>query len=199
LAWLGGFRPEPFTLRDRQVFRALIPPIRARLKFERALEHIHLCGHSIDALIDEIPGAVFVVDGSVSRLRLANQAARAMLLEDRPRTCELIKSTVAGKPAIGWRSIRVQANGVPVHYLVIGTEPRSVNDRMFEFARTAWGLTPAETRVLQLVIRGEANKTIAANLERSISVVELHVSSLLRKAGVDCRAALVSRFWQIRE
>ncbi|AKF03720.1 LuxR C-terminal-related transcriptional regulator [Sandaracinus amylolyticus] len=42
-------------------------------------------------------------------------------------------------------------------------------------------------------MRGASNEEIAAAWHRSISVVELHVSSVLRKAGVGSRTELVSR------
>jgi len=43
------------------------------------------------------------------------------------------------------------------------------------------------------VVRGLANKTIAELLTISLRAVELHVSAIFDQAGVDCRAALVSR------
>ncbi|AKF08964.1 Transcriptional regulator, LuxR family protein [Sandaracinus amylolyticus] len=60
-------------------------------------------------------------------------------------------------------------------------------------AASAWGLTPRESEALALIAAGASNKDIAARWGRSISVVELHVSSVLRKAGAPSRTALIAQ------
>jgi DNA-binding CsgD family transcriptional regulator len=73
---------------------------------------------------------------------------------------------------------------------------RAVADRarIDEQAR-AWSLTPRETEVLELLVRGLANKEIATALDTSVKTCEAHVSSLLHKSGADSRAAVIARFW----
>lgn len=58
-----------------------------------------------------------------------------------------------------------------------------------------WGLTRRQIAVLNLVVRGEANKEIAQALACAENTVELHVTQLLRKAGVPSRTRLIARFW----
>ena len=58
-------------------------------------------------------------------------------------------------------------------------------------------ITPAEDRVLQLVRRGESNRSIAAALMLSPRTVETHVSSLLGKTGCHSRSQLL--LWAQRE
>ena len=53
----------------------------------------------------------------------------------------------------------------------------------------------AELRVLTHVVRGDANKDIAAKLGLALRTVEVHVTALLRKCHVDSRARLVFKFW----
>lgn len=48
-------------------------------------------------------------------------------------------------------------------------------------------------QVLELVARGLANRTIAAELRIAESTVEQYVTALLVRAGVESRAALVAR------
>ena len=55
---------------------------------------------------------------------------------------------------------------------------------------TVLHLTPREREVLELVLRGEQNKEIAAQLGIVEQSVKQHVSDLLRKFGVPNRAAL---------
>jgi DNA-binding CsgD family transcriptional regulator len=58
-----------------------------------------------------------------------------------------------------------------------------------------WGLTRRQIAVLNLVVRGEANKEIAQALACAENTVELHVTQLLRKANVPSRTRLIARFW----
>lgn len=57
--------------------------------------------------------------------------------------------------------------------------------------------TPREQEVLGLLLLGNTNKQIAARLCISCYTVRDHVSSLLRKIGVESRAVLISR--QLRD
>jgi DNA-binding NarL/FixJ family response regulator len=58
---------------------------------------------------------------------------------------------------------------------------------------TRWQLTPRQGEVLGLVSRGLANATIAAALGCGDRAVELHLTALFDRAGVESRAALVAR------
>jgi DNA-binding CsgD family transcriptional regulator len=54
-------------------------------------------------------------------------------------------------------------------------------------------LTPQETRVVQLVARGDRNREVAAALFVSEKTVETHLASAYRKLGVRSRAELAAR------
>lgn len=56
-----------------------------------------------------------------------------------------------------------------------------------------WGLTRREAEVLTLVVRGLTNKEMANELRCSAKTIELHVSHLLRKAGVPNRVRLLAK------
>jgi len=64
-------------------------------------------------------------------------------------------------------------------------------------ATTKWLLTPRQIEVLTLVVHGLSNKEIAQAQGRAENTIELHMTHLLRKAGVTSRTALISRFWAI--
>lgn len=57
------------------------------------------------------------------------------------------------------------------------------------------GLTPRQTEVLDLVTAGKSNKEIASELGTAVNTVELHMTNLLRRSGVQSRAELISQFW----
>lgn len=67
--------------------------------------------------------------------------------------------------------------------------------RHLQATGSRWRLTPREQQVLQLVVHGESNRTIAESLGFSIRTAEAHVAALLRKSGADCRAQLTAWFW----
>jgi DNA-binding NarL/FixJ family response regulator len=67
-------------------------------------------------------------------------------------------------------------------------------DRL-EAATRLWELTPKQAEVLQLLVHGLTNRSIATTLGCAESTVELHVTALLRKAHCSGRAQLVARYW----
>lgn len=62
----------------------------------------------------------------------------------------------------------------------------------------AWNLTPRESEVLAIILRGKANKVIAAELGiHNEDTVRKHVSSILRKASVRTRTQLVLKWFEL--
>ena len=74
---------------------------------------------------------------------------------------------------------------------------RLVRHREDRLARVAarWGLSPAQTRVLAQVVRGLANKEVAADLGIEESTVEAHLGVIFRRSGASNRASLTCAFW----
>jgi DNA-binding NarL/FixJ family response regulator len=58
-------------------------------------------------------------------------------------------------------------------------------------------VTPAETLVLQKLLRGLSNRSIAAELVLSPRTVESHISNLLAKTG--CRSRTQLLLWALAE
>ncbi|WP_254947711.1 response regulator transcription factor [Cyanobium sp. N.Huapi 1H5] len=58
-------------------------------------------------------------------------------------------------------------------------------------------ITPAEQRVLDLLLRGDSNRLIAAQLVLSPRTVESHVSHLLAKTG--CRSRTQLLLWALAQ
>lgn len=77
----------------------------------------------------------------------------------------------------------------------VGNPGDSDVSRRLRVAGELWSLTPRQLDVLELVVRGDANKDIARSLDCAESTVELHVTQLLKKSGSDSRARVIARFW----
>jgi DNA-binding CsgD family transcriptional regulator len=65
-----------------------------------------------------------------------------------------------------------------------------------DHAAATWDLTPRQTDVVLWLVRGLSNKEIAAELRCAERTVEVHVTTLLRKARARSRSHLVTRFWR---
>jgi DNA-binding CsgD family transcriptional regulator len=87
-----------------------------------------------------------------------------------------------------------EADGTLVTATVATPEPAHETVRL-EHAIASWQLTPRQADVLALVATGKTNKEIAQALACADNTVELHVTHVLRKAGVTSRSQLIARFW----
>ena len=63
--------------------------------------------------------------------------------------------------------------------------------------RSRLGLSKRETDVLRWVVEGKTNREIALILGLSLSTVKTHMSSILRRLGVETRTAAVSRAMEL--
>jgi DNA-binding CsgD family transcriptional regulator len=87
-----------------------------------------------------------------------------------------------------------EPDGTLVTATVATPEPAHETVRL-QHAVGEWQLTPRQADVLALVATGKTNKEIAGALDCADNTVELHVTNVLRKAGVTSRTQLIARFW----
>jgi DNA-binding CsgD family transcriptional regulator len=79
--------------------------------------------------------------------------------------------------------------------LVTQTGATRASQQRIERVRALWTLTAREAEVLLELTHGGANKEIAKNLGCSFRTVEVHVASLLHKAGCASRTELLAQLW----
>jgi DNA-binding CsgD family transcriptional regulator len=196
LGWVGGFRSEAFTLRDRRVFQALIPALRRRLTLERHARDAALDGSAMAATLEAIPAAAFILTGD-GALRHANEVGRAIYDRERAALRAALRDEMHASPR-RFDLTKITGPGLPEQYLAVMRAP--LEDPAARLARAAdlWSLTQRQSEVLALLVHGRANKTIAATLGCAEGTIELHVTSLLHKAQCVSRAELVARFWTCR-
>ena len=192
LASVAGFRQEPFTKREQDVFSALLPALRRALSFRRRLVDASAPQGRLEQTLEAIGAAAFVASAAGHVMR-ANSAATA-LLERSPRaTRELVRDQIAACEDASFVA-RIDAPGVPECFLVVLRDSQDFEARIQQ-AAMVWKVTAREREVLRRVVRGDSNKEIALQLQCHEGSVERHVTSLLRKSRCDSRSRLVASFW----
>ncbi|HVV49566.1 MAG TPA: LuxR C-terminal-related transcriptional regulator, partial [Polyangia bacterium] len=180
------------TPRETRILRALIGPLRERLRLEQRLRTPPgLAAALLETALEEIPGAAFVV-GPSFQVELANRAGVRALERDRPAVLEALRASARGGVAAGFRITRLAAPGWPPYLLAIEARPDPVIGRVLR-AQQAWGLSTRQARVLELLATGASNKEIAAALACAEATVETHVTELFRRSGTTSRAGLVGK------
>jgi LuxR family transcriptional regulator, regulator of acetate metabolism len=84
---------------------------------------------------------------------------------------------------------------VPV--LLAGSEPPDPAARVAPPAGLEGVLSRRELEVLRLLVAGQSNREIGAELVLAPGTVKFHVGSILRKLGVRNRAAAVTHYLQL--
>lgn len=197
LGWFGSFHPEPFDARQNRLLAALVPALQARMRIERQLAHTTRVRAVLDHALDQIGAPAFVIGASGNVLE-ASTSAFALFATRRGEITMAIADAIAGRPAaVGGLALeltRIAEPGTPACYLAVvraGSSDARIASAVLA-ASVRWGLTPRQREVLELVVRGIATPTIAAQLRVSARAIELHLTALFARAQVDNRSALIS-------
>lgn len=133
------------------------------------------------------PGPALLVD-SYGGVHLANQAGAAFLDALECDVKATILTLLAEGEQDGW-TLRRQTEAGPQLYLL--SRPARVEDPVTRAARD-WKLSRRQAQILGLIAQGYSNKEIALHCGCAESTAEIHVSAILRKAGVGRRAQLIA-------
>jgi DNA-binding CsgD family transcriptional regulator/PAS domain-containing protein len=196
LAWVGGFRPDPFGYHEEQLLGLFMRPLRKRLQIERRLS-LGLFRAGLEAALEALNAPAYLVrpDGQIVH---ANGLGKALLDREYAERQAVIDASQAVSVEVSFDALPVQAWGLSPHKLVLRRTPGPASLALqLARAQSRWELTPQQARVLALMAEGEANKTLATRLRCSVATIEVHVSAILRKAGVDSRARLLAALWQL--
>lgn len=164
----------------------------------------------LDVLLELVNAAVFVVDGDGGvimtnvrgrSLRAAHEAFLRPFLQaedpvDRPTSSGAWE---VATPALGSLRISRRAfSAAGVRRALVTVESVDMTfEGILRTASTALGLTARQAGVFRLVLEGLSNKEIASTLRTSERTVEVHVTALLQKAGVDSRMRLIAKTWDL--
>lgn len=194
LGWFGVWRAERFTQADEQLLEALLAPLRRRLRVERMLDAKGSLEGTIGSL-EALAAPAFLLCRR-GAIEFANAAGLRLLEARGPALVGSLREAL-GNPesAKDMTIVSLESDGLPASALVVLRGEQGSNTRRLAVLGRRWRLTPREAQVLALIVRGNPNKDIAAQLCCRPRTVEAHVAAVLRKARVDGRARLVAKFW----
>jgi DNA-binding CsgD family transcriptional regulator len=200
LGWFGGAWPVTEVRRATGILKALVPAVRERLLTDRALGHGPLLTAALDATLEALGVAAYIVRRQAGRLEIevANTAGAAALDRDPVGSRkELGLAFSAPSCCSRFRIQHLVGRGLPAEYYLVmehrpvgpGLRARAASDR--------FGFTPRQSAVLELLLLGHTNRTISELLGCAEGTVELHVSAMLDKCGADTRSQLAARIWML--
>jgi DNA-binding CsgD family transcriptional regulator len=193
LAWIGAFRDEPMSTRERRIFARLLAPLRRRLRVERMMGEAQPGIPALVAALDAVAWPSFLVTpcGNIEHANLIGRRALELHpCEVRAEVREQLACRQGGPP------IQVDEAGAMARYIVVLRDEPSKDAARASAAARAWGLSARQAEVLAHLVRGDTNKDIAVKLGLSPRTVEIHASAILRKAGADTRTHLARLVWQ---
>jgi DNA-binding CsgD family transcriptional regulator len=149
---------------------------------------------ALDAALNAIEAPAFVV-GAGGEILHVNADARVLLARERLATERSLNEAAKGQLRDqGWTLKSLPDNQ---GFLIVRRNPshESTASPSVRVASTRWELTQRQRQVLDLVVVGLTNADIAETLQIRVGTVEVHVSAIFDKAGVDNRATLIARMF----
>ncbi len=194
LGYLAFFQANDFDLRQQRVLRHLVPAIRRRLSCERLMSGARSTRLLLDAAMDEITGAAFVVSDRGVVLEV-NRVGQLWLERNGLTGRRALRDAVVSpdlRTARSFRVTKVASAGVSPRYLVV--EAATVGGlQVVRSAGVRWGFSRREIDVLASLAEGVSTRTIAAELAIAERTVEAHLTSMFEKAQVETRGELVAK------
>jgi DNA-binding NarL/FixJ family response regulator len=155
---------------------------------------------ALQVALETIRSAAAIIDASGDLLE-ANAVAKELFANGNGRSAwnEALRAIRAPGEHADWIVVPVESTSANEAYFVMSR--RQPGDEFAPKLKTAskrWDLTKRQCEVLELIAEGRPNAAIAAILGISARTVEIHVTALLQKAGVENRAALIVRLLTLR-
>ena len=196
LAWCGIFRNEPFTSRQTRLFQLLGPALRRRVIFEYELLRSATATAFLTATLDAVDAPSFLVDQEGYVLRF-NAAGENLVRSSAAQIAGDLASALKGNCRRYVVTKMFPSSASLLHYALVRMAPMDDLFSRLAIATEKWELTHRQSEVLSRLALGESNKSIAAYFHCAENTVELHVTRLLRRTGVESRTALVAAFWRM--
>ncbi|MGO8997703.1 MAG: response regulator transcription factor [Polyangiaceae bacterium] len=197
LGYVGILQSSPIEPRQKRLLTRLIPAVRQRLSTDRLLTTVRSTRALLDAALQEIPTAAFILGGHGSVVE-TNVAGKAWLerrgLSGRQALRQAVRAPQRASVA-GFRVTSVTAAGAASRSLVVTMgEPGQLPHLLRAGSR--WRFTAREMTILEHLAEGTSTRTIAAELGVVERTIEAHLTRMFEKAQVESRAELVAKAWR---
>jgi DNA-binding NarL/FixJ family response regulator len=152
-----------------------------------------------DSGLEAIGGPALIV-GLGGEVLQANAAAQVLLDRDEMAVRNALANLVAGNVTEHvWDLTLLRNADTPLGFLAL-LRPRPHEGKLDDAVREAtrvWKLSSRQRQVLGLVAQGFTNALVAETLEIGARTVEFHVSAIFDKAGVENRAMLMAKLFDL--
>ncbi|MFL5320847.1 MAG: response regulator transcription factor [Myxococcaceae bacterium] len=179
LYWVGFMRKERYSEREVRAFRRLLPLLERRLRVERSLAGAPSLS-LISRVLHGFGTAAFLL-GPRGRIEACNELGLRAWERDRGSL----------RAELGSGSFEVTRLSDGYSLAVARSAPQGSSERSGLAARR-WGLTPRQSDVLRELSSGRTNWQIASALGCTERTVEVHVSAILARTGLENRASLIA-------
>jgi DNA-binding CsgD family transcriptional regulator len=168
--------------------------LRERVARSELTRDASLAAATALAILDALPVAAFIVDGA-GRVVLSNARARRALAQGTLHVRQVLEDQPDAPPSTV-HALPMGPDG-DARTLVLQNEPEPSVAARVARAASLWKLTGCQTKILRLLVHGEANKLMAEKFGCALRTVEVHVTGVLKKSGTLSRAELIARFWTL--
>jgi DNA-binding CsgD family transcriptional regulator len=160
----------------------------------------------LDAIIDVVDAPLFVV-GEGGTLVASNDGGRRLLESNGPDVQQILRTagdTKADAEIATWTIGQISAwrRWIVVddsaYALVVIEVARASVEAVLNRAVQTYTLTVRQSDVLRLILEGASNKEIASRLRMAPRTVEVHLTAIFDKTGVESRARLIAKAWDSR-
>ncbi len=153
---------------------------------------------ALDAVLEKIPRAAFVCDDVGLVIRSNTRAKRLLAAEPALWASHIARAIEGDGNARTFEISRLSVPGHAPHFLLVAETKSSTRvENAVAAARRAWKITKREGQVLAGVVAGRSNRAIADELKLATRTIELHITSLLGKAGAASRSQLIVALWEL--
>ena len=197
LAWFGIFQEEAVEARQRRILTQLVPSLRRRLMFQQQLRDVPRVARAMTAALENIGAPAFILDAD-GRIDEANSAGQASLVRAKRELAAALRDAVARRAthlAVDLTPLRERAR--TIGWLAVLRMDTAVGEAAAGVKATSaavrWALSPRQSEVLGLIVRGASNARIGAVLRISERTVEDHVAAIIGRAQVGSRAQLIAK------
>lgn len=194
LAWFGAFHETKLSRDQRRLMRRLMHVVRRRLRVERLLVDAPRRAAAIEVSLEHLGAPAFLI-GARGRMLEASASGRALLERRGREVGRALQDRVMGRPpTLPFELIPLSAAGSARYWLATlpARTPVARVSSTIGATATRWRLTQRQAAVLEKLVTGSSTAAIATALGISVRAVELHLTAMFDRAGVESRAALVA-------